>query len=495
MGEYGRLAGRIGRCPWKAPKPGQGAHQRDLSTPAMQHAIQRGVNRVQDPIQINREYLPRGVFVFPTGAGAARNSRIRDDEVEWVGAVHPFDPVTHICFVGDLDHLDCHFGAGINAVRIDRLEPFQISSAERERHPRPGIVPRQGGADAARRAGDEDGEGLARCHDAMNCAKSRPTAQPARRGLVGTGGVGHEPVRGHHWESDFMTLASMTGYARAEGHDDRLAWVWEIRSVNGKGLDLRVRTPSGWERFDPIIRAAVPKVLNRGNVSITLEVREAAGSAGMRVNRDFLDELANVCREYGEEPRYDRLLSVRGAVEAAGDDATDDLLSDDARVAAVRASLDAALDGMVVARGEEGARIETFLTGHLERIETLIAAAEREAALAPERLKARFREQVAALLEESRDLPEERLVQEGAILAAKADAREELDRLAAHVAAARALIATDGALGRKLDFLCQEFNREANTLCSKANDLAVTKIGLELKSAIEQFREQVQNVE
>ncbi len=292
-----------------------------------------------------------------------------------------------------------------------------------------------------------------------------------------------------------MSLSSMTGYARIDGQDDLISWSWEMRSVNGKGLDMRVRAPSGWERLDPMIRQAVPKKLGRGNLSIQLEVREVARTASMRINHDFLETLSTLCRDKGEDPRLDRLLGVRGVIEPAGDETASDPLSDATRLKTVLAGLDEALDALVAARQSEGARIATFLDQHLSRIETLIAEAEGEAALTPERMKARFREQVAALLDETKELPEERLIQEGAILAAKADAREELDRLAAHVAAARGLLAETGPVGRKLDFLCQEFNREANTLCSKANDLAVTRIGLDLKSAIEQFREQVQNVE
>lgn len=292
-----------------------------------------------------------------------------------------------------------------------------------------------------------------------------------------------------------MNLCSMTGYARVEGRDDIFAWVWEVRSVNGKGLDLRLRVPSGWERLDPVVRAAAPGKLTRGSVTVHLDVRQSAQRQSMQVNQALLDELVERCRMAGEEPRLDRLLTVRGVVEAASDEDAVGPASDETRVAAVQESLGEALSALVAARAEEGARIGEVLVGHLERIASLVERAATEAAFVPERLLARFKEQVTVLLEQAEGLPEDRLAQEAAALAVKADAREELDRLGAHIDAARSLLADAGPVGRKLDFLCQELTREANTLCAKANDLNVTRIGLDLKSAIEQFREQVQNLE
>lgn len=290
-----------------------------------------------------------------------------------------------------------------------------------------------------------------------------------------------------------MALASMTGFARTDGADERVRWAWEARSVNGKSLDLRLRIPSGWERLDPIVRKEVGKALGRGNVTLSLEVRALKGRLPVRVNEDLLADLADRCRAAGEEPRLDRLMTVRGVVETAEDE--EDLTQDATRIGAITDSLAAVLDALAAARAEEGSRIEAVLRQHLAEIEHLVVQAKDSAECQPAAIRDRLTAQIGELLADDRALPEERLAQEAAALAAKADVREELDRLIAHVEQARGLLDAGGPCGRRLDFLCQEFNREANTLCSKASALAMTRIGLDLKSAVDQLREQVQNLE
>jgi uncharacterized protein (TIGR00255 family) len=303
-----------------------------------------------------------------------------------------------------------------------------------------------------------------------------------------------------------VTIASMTGFARSQGHMDGPlggAWTWEARSVNGRGLDLRVRLPQGMDALDGPARAAVGRRFKRGNMTVALTFEAARESAAPVVNAALLETLAaaavDVARRFPDlaPARIDGLLAVRGVLETA--DATlagaDAEAARAARDAALLAGLDQALDARAAARLGEGARLDPVLMGLLDHIDALRDRAAGLASAQPEALRERLRGQVAALMDAGAGVSEERLYQEGAILAAKADIREELDRLAAHVSAARDLLATEGPVGRRLDFLCQEFNREANTLCSKAAETAMTAIGLDLKAAIEQLREQVQNIE
>ena len=295
-----------------------------------------------------------------------------------------------------------------------------------------------------------------------------------------------------------MTIASMTGFARAEGHADGLSWVWELKSVNSKQLDLRFRLPPGFDALEIPLRTGLAQRLKRGAVSVTLSMSKAASGAGLRVNHTALAEIVKAVRELEGEieaapPRLDGLLALRGVLESAEE------VEDDAvrgrRQAALLAGWEKALDDLAAMRLAEGERLQPVLEARLAEISDLVASAERSAAAQPAALKARLTELVGELLDAVPSLPEERLAQEAALLVAKADVREELDRLTAHVAAARELIAEGGAIGRRLDFLCQEFNREANTLCSKSADLQLTRIGLALKAAVEQLREQVQNIE
>jgi uncharacterized protein (TIGR00255 family) len=291
-------------------------------------------------------------------------------------------------------------------------------------------------------------------------------------------------------------IASMTGFARAAGAAPPFAWSWELRSVNGKALDLRVRLPAGFEALEALVRAEAAARFRRGSVSVALQLSRSEAVSGLRLNRALLQEVLAVARELewlgAAPPRLDALLAVRGVIE--GDEQAEDAAREAAE-AALQRSLGEALDRLAAARREEGARLLAVLSGHLTRIAALTAAARGTAAARPEAIRQRLQAQLRTLLDAAPALPEERLAQEAALLAAKADVREELDRLEAHVAQARDLLAEGGAVGRRLEFLCQEFNREANTLCSKSTDLELTRLGLELKAAIDQLREQVQNIE
>ncbi|MCW2245778.1 uncharacterized protein (TIGR00255 family) [Azospirillum fermentarium] len=292
------------------------------------------------------------------------------------------------------------------------------------------------------------------------------------------------------------TIASMTGFARVDGHGDGYTWTFEAKSVNGRTLDIRCRLPYGFDTVEAAARADIPKILARGSVNLTLTVTRTAAVSQVRVNRDLLAQVLAVAREIEGEgaapPRLDALLSVRGIIETVEEDESD------ARTkleGAVKAGLAEVTRKLAAARAEEGARLLTVLSGHLDEIARLTEAAAANVTTQPEALREKLRAQVQALLEMVPALSEDRLAQEAALLIARGDVREELDRLRAHVEQARALLAEGGAIGRRLDFLCQEFNREANTLCSKSQDVDLTRIGLSLKATIEQFREQVQNIE
>ncbi|HUK58003.1 MAG TPA: YicC/YloC family endoribonuclease [Stellaceae bacterium] len=295
-----------------------------------------------------------------------------------------------------------------------------------------------------------------------------------------------------------MAISSMTGFARAEGRADGLSWTWEVKSVNSRALDLRFRLPPGFDGLEPALRAALAKHVKRGSISASLTVTNEAGAAGLKINRAALATILAAAKELAPDleaapPRLDGLLALRGVIET-GEEPQDEEARE-RRDAALLKSWDDGLARLAAARVEEGARLEAVLVGHLAHIAELVGEAAASAAAQPAALRERLRSLVAELLEAAPALNEDRLAQEAALLAAKADVREEIDRLNAHVAAARGLLAEGGAIGRRFDFLCQEFNREANTLCSKSSDLALTRIGLALKAAIEQLREQVQNIE
>src|SRR5579883_513045 len=290
----------------------------------------------------------------------------------------------------------------------------------------------------------------------------------------------------------------MTGFARADGHEDGVSWVFELKSVNSKSLDLRFRLPPGMESLELPLRASLSQRVKRGAVSVVLTVTRAASAGGLRVNRDALAQVVALARELVERgeaapPRADGLLALRGVLD--GGEEVEDEKQRERRQARMLAAWEKALDGLVSMRLAEGSRLVPVVEARLAEIAELVRRVEDDASVQPAALKARLAEMVAALLDASPALSPDRLAQEAALLVAKADIREELDRLAAHIVAAQELLAEGGAIGRRFDFLCQEFNREANTLCSKSTDVGLTRIGLALKAAIEQLREQVQNIE
>ena len=291
----------------------------------------------------------------------------------------------------------------------------------------------------------------------------------------------------------------MTGFARAEGSEDGVSWAWELKSVNSKSLDLRLRLPPGFDYLEPALRTSLGQRIKRGAIAATLTItREAGAGGGLRINRAALDQILALAEELtgkieAAPPRLDGLLALRGVLESGGEEETAEERETLAPV--FTAGWENALANLIAMRVAEGARLETVLRERLAEMTSLAAAAEASAAAQPAAIQARLRALVATLLDASPALPEERLAQEAALLVARADIREELDRLASHVAQVGRLIADGGAIGRRLDFLAQELNREANTLCSKSNDVELTNIGLELKSVVEQFREQVQNLE
>jgi len=292
-------------------------------------------------------------------------------------------------------------------------------------------------------------------------------------------------------------VSSMTGFARAEGAATGWTWAWELKSVNGKGLELRFRLPPGFDGLEPQARLAAAARLKRGNVTLNLQASRPEATPAVRINRELLDSLIALGRELAgpdvAPPRLDGLLALRGVIETVEESESDE--DREALAKAVLAGLEAALERLTEARLAEGMRLVGVLSDHLDEIERLTRAATACAAAQPEGLRQKLHEQLRTLLDSVPALPEERLSQEAALLVARGDIREELDRLRAHVAAAREMVAKGGAFGRQLDFLCQEFNREANTLCSKSSDVELTRIGLSLKAVIEQLREQTQNIE
>jgi uncharacterized protein (TIGR00255 family) len=295
-----------------------------------------------------------------------------------------------------------------------------------------------------------------------------------------------------------MALSSMTGFARGHGVSGPYAWAWEIKSVNGKGLDLRLRTPPGWDAIEVPVRARVAETLTRGSVQANLTVERSDAVPTVRVNTAVLDAILAAVRQFGTKietspPSLDGLLALKGVIEIADTEENEDQRR--AAESVVIAGFASAIAALVEMRRNEGAALGRVLALRLDEIAALAERAERAPGRRPDAIRARLADQVATLLAQSERFDPDRLHQEAIMIAAKADVREELDRLAAHTAAARHLIEAGGPIGRRLDFLAQEFNREANTLCAKANDVELTNIGLELKAAVEQFREQVQNVE
>jgi uncharacterized protein (TIGR00255 family) len=296
-------------------------------------------------------------------------------------------------------------------------------------------------------------------------------------------------------------IASMTGQASRTGEGSGATWAWDLRSVNGKGLDLRYRLPEGLDGLEAALRAALAQRFQRGNITITLRMTRDAGPDSLRINpaalERVLDGLAAVGRAatarglplHGASTA--EVLSFRGVLEAAIPGEAED----GALRAAILSDAAAAIDALAAARAAEGRVLARVIAAQVDRIAALTADAVAEAALRRDGMAATLRENLARVLENADGVDETRLAQELALLAVKSDVTEETDRLGAHVEAARALLAAGGPVGRKLDFLTQEFNREANTLCAKAQSIALTRIGLDLKTVIDQMREQVQNVE
>lgn len=295
-----------------------------------------------------------------------------------------------------------------------------------------------------------------------------------------------------------MALQSMTGFARREGTSGRHRWAWELRSVNGKGLDLRLRLPPGLERLEADIRHLASDHFSRGNIQAGLSLSLGENRFEAVINQDALaavlalrDQLAGVV-----DPaplKLDTLLSIRSIVEFREAEDSEDVIA--ARDGDIMAGLEGALFDLQTMRQQEGRALGHILLDQVETIETLTATVESDPSRSQAEIASKLAAQIAVLMEAAPGLDRDRLHAEAALLATRADLREEIDRLKAHVAAARDLIAKGGPVGRKLDFLAQEFNRESNTICSKSNAVAVTAAGIELKVVIDQFREQVQNLE
>ena len=295
-----------------------------------------------------------------------------------------------------------------------------------------------------------------------------------------------------------MTLCSMTGFARVGGAAGAWRWTVEIKSVNAKGLDLRLRVPPGFDRIEQEARARLGKALARGTVFVNISATREGASVVARIDKSLLADIAAAAKAAAEEfglapPTLDGLLGVRGIIEAV--EAEDDEAAKAQVAAALLSSLDEAIAAVITARRAEGAALCKVLLDRLDGVAALTEAADRNPARKPEAVRAKLAAAIEALTGSARGLDEARLHQEAILLAGKADIREELDRLIAHVGAARGLIGEGGPVGRRLDFLAQEFSREANTLCAKSNDVSLTAQGLELRAEIEQLREQVQNIE
>jgi uncharacterized protein (TIGR00255 family) len=299
-------------------------------------------------------------------------------------------------------------------------------------------------------------------------------------------------------QGEMMAVSSMTGFARIEGQIDEFRWAWELRSVNGKSFDVRFRVPNGWDALEIPCKAVLAALVKRGSLTANLTVSERERGTTLRINETVLAQVIELINSLegridAAPPRLDTLLGFRGVVETGDDTPSEEMRA--ARLASMTDGFALAVAALVEARDAEGARLHQVLAQRLAEITSLVVEAEASAAAQPAMVRARFQAQIAALFEAVPPLPEERLAQEAALLIARADVREELDRLQSHLGAARELLAEGAGVGRRFDFLCQEFNREVNTLCSKSADIGLTRIGLALKASVEQLREQVQNIE
>ena len=295
-----------------------------------------------------------------------------------------------------------------------------------------------------------------------------------------------------------MALSSMTGFARSHGASGPYAFEWELKSVNAKGFDLRLRLPPGWDEIEAFAKKRAAELLSRGTVYANLNVKRANALSAVRINEEVLASVVKVATQLAGRidavaPSIDGLLAIKGVIEVVEPESDEE--EDKAAKAAAASAFDEALTGLVAMRQREGTALAQILIQRMVEVEALAKKAEAAPGRRPEAIKARLAEQVAALLETSDRFDADRLNQEALLIAARADIREELDRIASHIAQARELIERGGPIGRRLDFLAQEFHREVNTCCSKSNDIELTNTGLEMKNVVEQFREQVQNLE
>jgi len=295
-----------------------------------------------------------------------------------------------------------------------------------------------------------------------------------------------------------MALSSMTGFARSHGASGPYTFEWELKSVNAKGLDVRLRLPPGWDELEAFAKKRAGGMLSRGTVYANFNVKRSDALANVRINEEVLAAVLKVAgslagRIDAVAPSIDGLLAIKGVIEVVEPESNEE--EDKAAKAAAMAAFEQALTNLVEMRRREGATLGQVLSARLDEIEKLARRAEAAPGRKPEAIRARLAEQVTALLEASDRFDQDRLTQEALLIATKADIREELDRIASHIAQAREMLGKGGPVGRRLDFLAQEFNREVNTCCSKSNDLELTQIGLEMKNVVEQFREQVQNLE
>jgi len=295
-----------------------------------------------------------------------------------------------------------------------------------------------------------------------------------------------------------MALQSMTGFARLDGQSGRYQWAWELRSVNGKGLDIRLRLPGGFERLEVESRRIIGQHFARGNIQATLNVQAGEARVQAAINQAALDAVLGLREKLAgvidsAPVRLDTLLNLRGIVDFR--DVDDDPAATERLDREIMLGLETVAAAMRRMREAEGAALDAVLRSQVDAIERLTAIVANDPSRSPAEIRGRLAAQVASLMDVASGLDNDRLYTEVALLATRADIREEIDRLTAHVVAARELLAKGGPVGRKLDFLAQEFNRESNTICSKSNSAAVTAAGIELKVVIDQFREQVQNLE
>ena len=295
-----------------------------------------------------------------------------------------------------------------------------------------------------------------------------------------------------------MALSSMTGFARSHGASGPYSFEWELKSVNAKRLDLRLRLPPGWDELESYAKKRAGEGLARGTVYATLNVKRANAQSAIKINEEVLASVVRVAGQLASKidavaPSIDGLLAIRGVVEVVEPESDEE--EDKAAKAAAAAAFDVALADLVAMRRREGVTLGQILSQRMDEVAALAKKAEMTPGRKPEAIRARLADQVATLLEASDRFDADRLSQEALLMAAKADIREELDRIASHIAQARELIAKGGAVGRRLDFLAQEFHREVNTCCSKSIDIELTNTSLEMKNVVEQFREQVQNLE